>query len=95
MFPDIGAESGYYGQLNRVKHVLDEMPHVQVTNNWQHHDITLEDFGFSLVVNGVRSVRVDFWENSPQMKMRDKSRIREFIEEQIKDDSNQQVQGTQ
>ena len=95
MFPNIGAESGYYGQFNRVKHVLDEMPQLQVTNDWQHHDITLEDFGFYVVVNGAHSVRVDFWENSPQMKMRDKSRIREFIEEQIKEDSNQQVHGTQ
>ncbi len=90
MFPDVGAESGYYGQFNRVKCVIEEdMPNVEITSNWQHHDITLEDFAFSLLVDGTQSIQITFPENSPQMKMRDKSRIREFIEEQIKKDSNQ------
>jgi len=83
-----GLESGYYGQFNRVKNVLETMPNVQITNSWQHHDITLEDFGFFLVVDGSRSARVDFWENSPQMKLRDKEQIREFIKQQIKDGLN-------
>ena len=73
---DWGLESGYYGQFNRVKHVLEAIPHVQVANQWQHHDITLEDFGFYLVVSNDRSVRVDFWENSPQMEERDKAIVR-------------------
>jgi hypothetical protein len=83
-----GLESGYYGQFNRVKHVLGEMPRVNITNDWQHHDITLEDFGFYLMVDGSRSVRVDFLENSPQMKLRDKTLIRKFVEEKIDDGSN-------
>jgi hypothetical protein len=87
-FGNWGLESGHYGQFNRVKHVLEDMPHVRITNDWRHHDIALEDFGFDLVVDGDRSIRVDFLENSPQMKMRDKARIREYIEEQITEDSN-------
>jgi hypothetical protein len=82
-FGDWGLESGYYGQFNRVKHVLDRMPNVQVTNQWQHHDVTMEDFGFFLLVDDRESVRVDFWENSDQIKERDKRKIRDFIEEEI------------
>ena len=81
---DRGLESGYYGRFNRVKHVLEHMPNVQVTNQWQHHDVTMEDFGFFLLVDGRDSVRVDFWENSDQMKERDKQRIQEFIQKEIR-----------
>ena len=83
-FGDWGWESGYYGQYNRVKHVLEDMPSVQITNQWKHHDVTLEDFGFFLLVDNTNSVRVDFRENSPQMKERNKERIRAFIEEEIR-----------
>ena len=87
-FGNWNVEFGYYGQFNRVRHVLETMPNVEIVDNWQHHDITLEDFAFSLLVDGTQTTQVTFSENSPQMKMRDKSRIREFIEKQIKKDSN-------
>ena len=86
-FGNWDVEFGYYGHFNRVKHVLEEMPNVAITNDWQHHDVTLEDFGFYLVVDGEQSVQINFHENSPEMKMRNKSRIRDFIEKQIKKDS--------
>ena len=89
-FGDWGWDSGYYGQFNRVKHVIESMPHVRITNSWKHEDISLEDFGFSLLVNGTNLVHVTFWEGSPQIKERDRRRIREFLERQI--GSNQQVQ---
>jgi len=88
-FKNPNFEFGYYGRFNRVKNILDDMPNVQITNDWQHHDVTLEDFGFSLVVNGTNEVHVNFWENSPQMKLRNKTHIRDFIEEIIKGKSNQ------
>jgi hypothetical protein len=87
-FGNWGLEWGYYGQFNRVKRVLEEMPNVQITDSWQHHDITLEDFAFSLLVDETRTLQVTFHENSPQMKVRDASRIREFMEEKIRGDSN-------
>jgi hypothetical protein len=83
--PDV--EFGYYGQFNRVKHVIEDMPNVEILDNWQHHDITLEDFAFTLLIDGGRQVSVTFSENSSQMKMRDKSRIRKFIEEKLEEDS--------
>lgn len=83
MFPDIGAESGYYGQFNRVKHVLESIPGVVIVDHWQHHDVTLEDFGFTLQVGGSDAVQVQFWENSTQMKERNRTRLMEFILREI------------
>ena len=83
-----GLESGYYGQFNRVKHVLEEMPNVEITDDWQHNDLTIEDFGFSLVVDEYQNAHITFYEGSPEMKMRDKTHIREFIEQEIKKNSN-------
>ncbi len=83
LFADHGGEFGYYEHFNRVKHVMEEMPNVTIIDHWQHKDISLEDFGFTLIIEGKRQVEVDFTENSPQMKMRSKSKIREFIQEKI------------
>ena len=82
MFPDYGVESGYYGQFNRAKHVIQEMPNVSIVDHWQHEDVSLEDFGFTLMVDGNRKVGVTFSENSPQMRMRNKKKIREFIQKE-------------
>ena len=92
IFPDCGLEIGYYGQYNRVKHVIESMPNVRIVDHWQHHDMSLEDFGFTLVVDGTRKVRVDLHEGSSEMKERNKDRLREFIQRQI--DSNQPVERT-
>lgn len=93
-FGDWGWESGYYGQFNRVKHVIDAMPRVQITNSWMHKDISLEDFGFSLLVNGTDPVHLTFWEGSPQIKERDRHRLREFVERQIGSNQAPQAIGT-
>jgi len=82
-FGNWGLESGYYGQFNRARHVIEAMSNVEITNSWMHEDISLEDFGFFLVVNGTNQIRVDFWEGSPQMKERNKRRLWEFVERQI------------
>lgn len=82
-FGNWGLESGYYGQFNRVRHAIETMPHVEITNAWMHEDVTLEDFGFYLLVDGSREVRVDVFEGSPQMKERNRDRIREYVEQRI------------
>lgn len=82
-FGNWGVESGYYGHFNRVKHVIEKMPDVVITNQWLHHDVTLEDFGFYLLVNQTNSVQVNFWEHSAQMNERNKTAIRSFIEQEI------------
>ena len=83
LLPDMGLEFGYYGQFNRVKHVIEDMPGTVIIDHWQHQDVTLEDFGFSVRLSDGRVVKIDFQENSPQMKERSKSRLRDFIQDQI------------
>lgn len=90
--PSFGMAIGYYGHFNRVKAVIESMPNVKIVNHWQHKDITLEDFGFTVLVDGNREAKVNFWENSPQMKQRDKPRLRKFIQKEI--DSNQALERT-
>ncbi len=90
--PDQGWEFGYYGQFNRVKHVIEDMPGVTIIDHWQHKDISLEDFGFTLMVDGNRQVGVTFSENSPQMQERNRNRLREFIQKEI--DSNKVLNRT-
>ncbi|HSV99792.1 MAG TPA: hypothetical protein VLI39_06450 [Sedimentisphaerales bacterium] len=83
VFPDFGVESGYYGQFNRVKHVIERMPGVRIVDLWMHKDVSIEDFGFVPDIDGGRTVAVDFSESSPQMAEWNKRRIREFVERQI------------
>jgi hypothetical protein len=92
LFPNWGLESGYYGQFNRVKHVIESMPRVTIQKEWLHEDLTLEDFGFTLTVEGSNSIDVMFWDGSFQMKTRDKSQIRQYILESI--NSNNASQAT-
>lgn len=58
MVPDVGSELGYYGQFNRVKHVIEDMPDVRIVDHWKHRDVTLEDFGFTLLVDESRKVDI-------------------------------------
>ena len=81
-FGNRGCESGYYGQFNRVQHLIKAMPNVEIEKSWLHEDVTLEDFGFTLRVKGTE-VQVVFWEGSPQMKERNKGNLWAFIETQI------------
>ena len=90
--PYVGSENsdsefGYYGQYNRVKHLLEAMPNVRIVARWRHDDLTLEDFGFTLLINGIRLVQVNVYENSLEMRTRRKGRLRELLQKQI--DANQ------
>jgi hypothetical protein len=84
---NVGAEVGYYGQFNRVKHVLQAMPNVEIVSDWKHHDLTLEDFGFVVLVNGSQRVHVMFHEGTPEMNETDKVRLRQIIELAIAKDN--------
>ena len=84
VFGNWGSESGYYGDFNIVKHVIDEMPSVQITNQWQHRDMSIESFGFTILVDHTNLVQVDFIENSTRMAETNRERIRAYVEEDIK-----------
>ena len=92
IIPDVGAESGYYGQFNRVKHVIEEMPDIAIVDHWQHKDITLEDFGFTLRLPDGKEVDINFYDNTPEKNERNRKRIREIIQKQL--DSNKAVEAT-
>jgi hypothetical protein len=92
--PDQGWEFGYYGQFNRVKHVIEDMPDATITNHWQHKDISLEDFGFTLVLDGGSQVDLTFSENSPQISMRNKQKIKKFIKKEIESNNRCRLSAT-
>jgi len=50
----------YYADFNRAREQLSAIPGVQIIDDWQHHDITLEDCGFTVRVNDSEPVRIDF-----------------------------------
>jgi hypothetical protein len=73
-------EFGYYGQFNQVQRIICSIPELTITDDWQHHDITMEDFGFTVAHRDGPAFRIDFWENSPQMKRSRDADIRHFID---------------
>ncbi len=46
--PDWGLPVGYYGQLNRVKRVIERQPALTVVDVRLHRDVSLEDFWIDL-----------------------------------------------
>ena len=89
-----GLEHGYYGKYNRVKHVLETMPDVQIVGDWLHKDISLEDFGFSILVNDSLSVQINFPDDSYQKNLHEKSKIRAYIRSRISEEQLIQATGT-
>ncbi|RYD84981.1 MAG: hypothetical protein EOP84_03925 [Verrucomicrobiaceae bacterium] len=70
---------GYYGKFNRVRKIIEKMPDVRITDSWQHHDITLEDFGFTIIAPSGALAKADFFENSPQMSFTRAEDIEAFV----------------
>ena len=64
-----GYEFGYYGEFNRVAHALATIPEVTVVRSWHNADLTLEEFGFDLMVSG-QSIDLDFGETDPIRTMK-------------------------
>ena len=61
VFPCL-VPSFYYANFNQTRNRLAGIPGVEIIDDWQHCDISLEDCGFTLRVNGSEPVRVDFYE---------------------------------
>ncbi|HEX7861778.1 MAG TPA: hypothetical protein VF773_15690 [Verrucomicrobiae bacterium] len=68
-----GSEVGYWGDFNRTSNALAAVPGVLITGAWFNADITLEEFGFDIVLTNQQWARVTFWESS---EIRDMSRRR-------------------
>ncbi len=76
-------EFGYYGEFNQVQRLIREMPDVRIVDHWQHHDISMEDFGFTVRLGDGSARQVNFYENSAQMKLRRDDDIRSFLRKQL------------
>lgn len=76
-------EFGYYGEFNQVQRLIREMPDVRIVDHWQHHNLTMEDFGFTVWLTDGSASQVNFYENSPQMKLRRDDDIRKYLRKQI------------
>ncbi len=89
-FGMVGGENwtiGYYGKFNRVRHVIEQMPDVRVVDTWQHHDVTLEDFSFTVVSAPGQTNKIFFGEGSPQMQFSKPQDIEAFVHHSIGKDS--------
>ena len=59
-YPNVGLPFGYYGKFNRMQRLLDACPGFEIRDSWQHRDLTLEDFGFTLEEPGGRRLELEF-----------------------------------
>ncbi|WP_299490669.1 hypothetical protein [Acaryochloris sp. IP29b_bin.137] len=73
------VEFGYYGKFNQVRRIIQETPNLTIIDQWQHRDITLEDFGFTVRRPDGSTVQINFYERSEQMKLSSDDDIRDYI----------------
>lgn len=73
------AEFGYYGHFNQVQRIIRSMPDLEIVHHWQHHDVAMEDFTFTVAKPGGPSFDIYFWEGTPQMKLSKDADITKYI----------------
>jgi hypothetical protein len=73
------VEIGYYGYYNRVQRVIKTIPDVAIVDTWQHTDLTIESFGFTLRRTNGKPVEVRFRESTPAMDFSDDRQIRDYV----------------
>jgi hypothetical protein len=59
-FPNVGLPFGYYGKFNRIQRALNACSGVKVIDSWQHRDLILEDFGFTIQEPSGRPLELEF-----------------------------------
>lgn len=74
------AEFGYYGKFNQVQRIIHEIPSLSIIDHWQHHDVIMEDFSFTATNQDGVTIKIDFWENRPEMRLTKDADIRFYIE---------------
>ena len=73
------AEFGYYGQFNQVQKIIRSIPGLKIVDHRQHHDVIMEDFSFTVSNMEGTPFEINFWENTPQMKLTKDADIRHYI----------------
>ena len=88
-----GHTWGYWGEFNTVSNSLAKLPGVTITAPWYNADVTLEEFGFDVVVQG-HQVKLAFGEKDP-IRSLSRERLQKALTEQIgKQSSNERVERT-
>jgi hypothetical protein len=72
-------EIGYYGYYHRVQRVIKSIPNVAIVKTWQHTDLSLESFSFTLQRPNAKTVEVMFRESTPAMDFFDDRQIRGYV----------------
>lgn len=78
-FTDPSIEFGYFGGFHRTQRVIQEIEGSSIHDSWMNKDITIEDYGFTVTIGDGPEKRIDFWENSPQNKLKRDEDIRTFV----------------
>ena len=78
-----GREFGYYGQFNRILHVIEDLPDVEVVEYWYNEDLTLEDFQYTIRVENKYRITIYFPDGSPEKYETDREKIREYVYQKI------------
>lgn len=63
-----GYKFGYYGDFNRISNALVNIPGITIIKTWQNDDVTLEEFGFDIVVSN-QPVKLMITENDDIRKL--------------------------
>ena len=64
-----GYHHGYWGEYNRIRDALTLMAAGTAQQTYLNKDITLEEFGFSVVQSG-KTIRLDFDETNPIRRLK-------------------------
>jgi hypothetical protein len=59
--------------------VIKSIPDVAIVDTWQHTDLTIESFGFTLRQANGKPVEVRFRESTPAMDFSDDRQIRDYV----------------
>lgn len=76
---DAAIEFGYYGRFHKAQRVISEIPGARILDSWTHEDISLEDFGFTISLEGEEPKRVDFLDGTPVKEYGDDPEIRAYV----------------
>jgi len=64
-----GFRFGYFGQFNTVSNTLASLPGVKIMESGYNADVTLEEFGFTVLTDRGREMKISFGERDPVRRM--------------------------
>jgi hypothetical protein len=88
-----GYSWGYWGQLNTVRNSLARLPGVTIINFGCNADVTMEEFGFDILIAEGRQVHVWFDEREPIRKLSGEALSKALLEKIRKQSSNKPAAG--